>query len=277
MNLIDSIGGVLAFLIYAYLLYRQNQIMEEQNRIMREQAGAPSVAAVAIPRSWLSQHWPMLVMGVLTLATWTAIGLFFYFRKPTVIEKIIEKPPTTTSIPAGKPIKKPDRIHTNPIAPSKPKEENGQSPPSTVINAPQGIGISGGNVNNPTVNNFGPLPVQFHWSVRDIVPPRDDDDEANPSLSKFKYEKEVTVNVSAPYTPVSIGIICDSHLEKVHAFLKQITMALDEAQGIDTSGEKAYVYFAGSPATPDEPLIIHIWANQPFSVLQVGQAKINRH
>lgn len=30
------------------------------------------------------------------------------------------------------------------------------APPTTVINAPQGIGISGGNVTNPTVNNFAP-------------------------------------------------------------------------------------------------------------------------
>jgi hypothetical protein len=88
-SLLEKIGGVIGFSIYAYLLYRQNRIMEETNRIMREQGGG----AVPLRPPWrLKNYWPMVLMAALTLATWIAIGLFFYFRKPVVIEKIVEKP-----------------------------------------------------------------------------------------------------------------------------------------------------------------------------------------
>lgn len=149
------------------------------------------------------------------------------------------------------------------------------SAPSTTINsAPNGIAISGGNVQNPTVNNFGPPPVEMRWSVRDVVPPLADGSET-PTPSQFKFEKEVTVMVSAPYSPVSIGIVCDSHLEDVRGFLRMRTAAFNKSEGIGDDGKTALVYFEGSPATPQQPLIIHVWANQLFSVLQVAQAQIN--
>jgi hypothetical protein len=129
----------------------------------------------------------------------------------------------------------------------------------------------GGNGNQATVN-CGPPPVKLEWMVRDIVPPTQDTDGAPPS--PFKYEKEITVRVNAAYTPVSVGVICDSHLEAVNGFLKEVTMAVNEREGIDPDGKRAFVYFEGSPATPHEPLVIHLWSNQPFSVLAVAQAKI---
>src|SRR2546425_3250875 len=87
MELAEWIGPFLYAIATFFLLYRQNKIMEEQNRIMREQVGTVPAAALAIPRPSLVQHWPMLVMAVLTTATWLALGLFFYLRKPVTVEK----------------------------------------------------------------------------------------------------------------------------------------------------------------------------------------------
>jgi hypothetical protein len=162
-------------------------------------------------------------------------------------------------------------------SPRIPVRTSGSAPsgaPSTTINsAPNGIAISGGNVQNPTVNNYGPPPVEIRWNVRDVVPPTADGSDT-PTPSQFKFEKEVTVMVSAPYTPVSIGVQCDSHLEDASGYLRMYTTAFNISKGIADDGKTAFVYFEGSPATPDQPLIIHIWANQPFSVLKVAQAQI---
>jgi hypothetical protein len=78
MPTLKTIGGVLAFLVYAYLLHRQNKIMEEQNRIMLEQGGA--ARRIANERTWWDKHWPMFVMAGLTLVTWSAVGFYFYDR-----------------------------------------------------------------------------------------------------------------------------------------------------------------------------------------------------
>jgi hypothetical protein len=166
MPTLETIGGVLAFLVYAYLLYRQNKIMEEQNRIMREQAGTPASAS---PKRTLRNYWPMVLMAMLTVATWSAVGSFFYFRKPVVVEKTVERPvpqpcpetgnaPSVVPVPKAKLFKKDEQIKTNPITPPN------VQPPSTVINAPSGIGIGGGLVTNPTVNNFGPPPANFKFT-----------------------------------------------------------------------------------------------------------------
>lgn len=74
---------------------------------------------------------------------------------------------------------------------------------------PGSIAQLGGEHNSATVNNFGPPPVKFTSSVRDIIPPMDDGSD-NPTPSAFKYEKEIVVNVDAPYTPVSVGVMCES-------------------------------------------------------------------
>jgi len=124
MSLLEAIGGVVGFFVYAYLLYRQNKIMEEQNRIMREQLEQDRGKGSAIPahpiRKWqrLGSYWPMIVMFVLTAATWSALGLFIHFRKPTVIEKPVEKPvpcpeqttPGVQPLEPAKPLKRPSSI-----------------------------------------------------------------------------------------------------------------------------------------------------------------------
>jgi hypothetical protein len=169
---------------------------------------------------------------------------------------------------ATTPKKKPPPLKQQPlVSPSVPPQTS-----TTINSAPNGIAISGGNVRNPTVNNYGPPPVEMRWSVRDVIPPMSDGSDT-PTPSQFKFEQEVTVMVSARYTPVSIGVLCDSHLEDVNGFLRTTTVAFNKTDGIAADGKTAFTYFEGSPATPQQPLLIHIWANQQFKVLQVSQAR----
>jgi hypothetical protein len=96
---------VVGFLVYAYLLYRQNKIMEEQNDLMREQGGA--ARRMANERTWIDTRWPMLAMAALTLVTWSAVGYDYYDRhkdldlvalsRPSVIKNWGPVPPPGTS------------------------------------------------------------------------------------------------------------------------------------------------------------------------------------
>ncbi len=138
MPVLETIGGVVGFLVYAYLLHRQNKIMEEQNRIMREQlerekAGESATAPVALTRNGrLKRYWPMMTMLVLTLATWSALGLFINLRKPTIVEKIVEKPVpatypeqvTVVPVPSAEPVKKSKYAEPHPVVPRKASESS---------------------------------------------------------------------------------------------------------------------------------------------------------
>lgn len=90
--------------------------------------------------------------------------------------------------------------------PQKKTAQENQSPPATrTANAPNGIAITGGTVTNPTVNNYGPPPVEIRFDEHSIQ-------STDP---EFEYEAEVTVSASASYTPVSLDFICDSEIKKV--------------------------------------------------------------
>jgi hypothetical protein len=110
--------------------------------------------------------------------------------------------------------------------------------------------------------------------VKDIPPKNDGNDDP----SEFKYEKEVTVTVTGTYTPVSIALKCDSSVKKVNALFRRPWTSMNPNMGVSsTDSSIAYVYFEGTPATPDDPLIVHIWSDAPFSVLEVGQARLTHH
>jgi hypothetical protein len=171
MSFLETIGGIVAFVVYAYLLYRQNKIMEEQNRIMREQLeqdrGTGSAISTRPVQKWqrLGNYWPMVVMLVLTLATWSALGLYVHFRKPTIIEKPVGKlvpcpeqtAPTVQPIKPAKPLKQSSLKSANPVA------ETSGAGSVTVNNAPNGFATSGGTLFNPTVNNYGKPDPTFNW------------------------------------------------------------------------------------------------------------------
>lgn len=78
MEILDRVGAVVAFLIYAYLLYQQNRILRTQNEIMQERPNSPASGTPGWRR-----YWPMLVMGLLSAVTIAAVALdYFYVRRP---------------------------------------------------------------------------------------------------------------------------------------------------------------------------------------------------
>ncbi len=141
--------------------------------------------------------------------------------------------------------------------------------------APYGIANAAPNRGQQTVNILGPPPVQLTWDSRDVVPSTTD--VLGPQDDKVhRYEKEVTVRVSATYSPVSIAVLCDSRLANVNAYPhgNSVTMTNVNLFINRADDHVALVYFGGSPITPSAPLVVHLWADQPFSVRDVRQAKI---
>jgi hypothetical protein len=207
-------------------------------------------------------------------------GAFYYFFRPRVVDKIIEKPvdrivekvvekdcPKSTT-PS---VNKPKRSSTTAPAPSVPlptPTQECQGGNCAISNGQQG-GITAGLIE-------GTPPVVFSApEVKDVVPVADVDDAGQPIVpAGFKYEKQVIVRVNEPYTPVSIGIVCDAKLGKVKGGLAGPHSQVVPKSGITDDGKSAAVYFEGSPATPTNPIVVRIWADNPFSVLRVVQAKI---
>jgi hypothetical protein len=183
-------------------------------------------------------------------------------------------PPDCPSAPSGSipppsgPIRKSKKgtsAHTPPSPSPTPSES-----PQTTINVPNGIGISGGNVENPTVNNFGPPPVRLTLTqVRDVIPP------AASGQSEYKYEKELTVSVSGSYSPVSVGVLCDKPLKAINGSVNAGGSFGNIYMGMDAGRPNlGLVYWEGVAATPSRPVMIRVWADEPFSVKEVGPVKI---
>jgi hypothetical protein len=74
---LQAIGNVLAFLVYAYLMYEQNVILKQQNRIMASESRRRSGAAPALS----NRYWPIWVMLGLTVATYVAIGIGYHHHE----------------------------------------------------------------------------------------------------------------------------------------------------------------------------------------------------
>jgi hypothetical protein len=146
---IAAIGAVIAVLPLFGLDLR---IIGRQRQPVEQLASAPRPTRKA---------WIALLIAIVSVGLST--GSFYYFTKPRIIEKTVETPiekltpcpepktPEATPLPRAK-------AHTEKkeAAPSTNPSQSSNTRPPTVINAPQGIGIAGGNVSNPTVNNYGP-------------------------------------------------------------------------------------------------------------------------
>ncbi|MGB7926584.1 MAG: hypothetical protein WCF61_00430 [Terriglobales bacterium] len=86
LDFLYAIGGIIAFCVNAYLIYRgntifdhTNRLMERQNEILAHQEGI----AVENPTPKimnLKRYWPMGAMLLLTILTWTAVGYDIYDR-----------------------------------------------------------------------------------------------------------------------------------------------------------------------------------------------------
>ena len=133
------------------------------------------------------------------------------------------------------------------------------APSKETISAPQGIAIGGNaQVSSPTVNNYGPPPLEIRWTDRSVTPDR----------SGFAYEKEVLVSVNTGYTPVSLAVLCDSEISEIMPALS----TMDMRTGISNK-TVGLISFRSPTITADEPLIVRIYAQNPFNVTAVQQWK----
>ena len=84
------------------------------------------------------------------------------------------------------------------------------------------------------------------------------------------------VTVNQTYTPISLGFVCDTEIEAVDVAMEGAYMRIGPRTGVDRDNKKmGFAYFEGTPATPTKSVFISVWANHPFSVLSLAQAKIN--
>jgi|SRR5580698_9070345 hypothetical protein len=114
--------------------------------------GRPNMPLEGIPHFRARQARIAIVVALISLGV--SVGAFYYFFRPRVVEKIVEKPidrivEKTVEKPAIVPCPKqktaPAKAIGTPII------------PVTINSSPGGFATSGGTLLNPTVNNFAPL------------------------------------------------------------------------------------------------------------------------
>lgn len=207
---------------------------------------------------------------------------FYRSLRPRIVEKIVEKPVdriVEKLVPQECP--EPKAGSKKPQKSMSQDNQGGSNNTNTqigtaqapVANAPNGIANAAPNLGTQSVNNFAPPPITFTWVTKDVVPPMDSD-----KPSKYKFEKVVTVTPSAAYSPVSIAIECDSDLENVSGMPEGGGALFTPVESLAATSKRiAVIYFGGTPITSSNPLIVHLWADQSFSVLRVWQARSKGH
>jgi hypothetical protein len=96
---------------------------------------------------------PWIGVGLLVISLCLSGGAFYYFFRPRIQERTIEKP-VEKIVERLIPQDCPKVISQPKVRATPPASQLG----ATKNIAPNGFAISGGKVDNPTVNNFGPTP-----------------------------------------------------------------------------------------------------------------------
>jgi len=180
------------------------------------------------------------------------------------------------SKPTAEPAQQAPRSSTPAPSPPKPFQDNSVHIGEGAKVDQNSNGLCSPNiVGGSSTVNCGPPPIHIKLAklIEDFID-KNEDGETVPS--KFKYNKEVTVTVDGPYTPVSIAVLCNAPIAEVSSFLRGNSMKLNYLDTIGTDGKTAIVYFEGQAATPDNPIIVRIRSNSPFSVLSVVKARLKK-
>lgn len=215
-------------------------------------------------KGWYETWWGVLIIGVITLVIGTPIAEYFKKDREKTAPPIVV---TQTQTQLVQP--EPGKIDETPK--EKPKAHRSKSvppapaPAAPQINAPNGIAITGGTVDHPTVNNFGPPPtppLQVRWNVAD-----------QPATPQAPYEKLVTITVNVNMSPVAIGIACDSPVE-IERYNSAHGMVNTNVHYGNVDANTVFLYYEGSALTPRDELRVTLKSSQPFSVTKVAQATI---
>jgi hypothetical protein len=161
------------------------------------------------------------------------------------------------------PTSSPDTITPNPAPASQPstpiKQECAPGASCAQSSGQQG-GITAGTI------NVGPLPLTFRWTVKDVP-------STKPDLA---FEKLITVTASTLFTPVSIGVMCDSDIEAIDSQFAGNGVYMNQKGGTDDNNkEVGFVSFDSPAMTPERPLYIWIWSKMPLKVLDIKRAVVN--
>jgi len=179
-----------------------------------------------------------------------------------------QEPPKVAPLPKAIPPQRASASKANTVPNAATQQTSGDKLPAQ--NCPNGICIGGNNSGNASVYNYGPPPIQMKWTIHSIDPP-----QPTQSGKAFKYEQQVTVTVDQMYTPVSLGVVCSAPISEIEGWLPSAHTQFLPKNGTDKDDQKkGFVYWQGSPATPQDPVIIAIWSDEPLSVLKVATTQI---
>lgn len=196
----------------------------------------------------LSRNWKLGIMLGLVAASFGLSGYGFYRSlRPRIVERIVEKPvdrivekTVQTECP-----KQQVSTGSNPRAKRDSSTKANSSPPqvlpTTTINAPNGIAIGGGEVTNPTVNNFGVSKQWAHFSDQQK-------DQLVAFLSKVPSKAELFVTTSADSDTYAFANEFVDVLKRAHWDVSDVGIAM--RSGPPVVG--VLVVFHGEPATPGE-------------------------
>ena len=121
-----------------------------------------------------------------------------------------------------------------------------------------------------TVNCGSSAPHQVVIKLDKVIDNVVDHDEDGSTVpSQYKYNKDVIISVDSVYTPVSIAIICDAPLAAVEGSIRtEAVTQINSLITVSSDPTTAIVYFEGSPATPEHPIVVRLRSNYQFSVLK---------
>jgi hypothetical protein len=122
--------------------------------------GRPNMPLEGMPAFRARQAW--IALGIAVISLGVSAGAFYYFFRPRIVEKPVEKiiekavptacpeqkAPEAKPIPGAKPLKKSEHVEANPATVPK------VGTPSQ--NCPNGICVGGENSGTATVNNYAP-------------------------------------------------------------------------------------------------------------------------
>jgi hypothetical protein len=241
-----------------------------------------AVSVLAAPLTvWLtSQSWRRCSAVFVCTAVVVGGGMWWldsWLAQEKARQDATNQPPSLvhlTGLPPSVPIAK-----TPSLGPSVRKPSSTRPPQDNSVHIGSGASVNQSSTGDCSPNmiggsntvNCGPPALRIEWTTHNVDPPAPTQEK-----HEFKYEQWITVKVNETYTPISLGVVCDAEIEEVEAGMPVPNMRQNLHIGIDRDNKKiGLVYFEGTPAMPDRPLFIFVWSNQPFSVLEVRQAKFN--